>query len=176
MNTVLRPLLRICVLVFFDNILIYSKTLSEHLTHLRQVLELLSAGQWRLKLSKCQFAKQNISYLGHVIGAAGVSTDPSKIEAVRQWPTPTNVKELRSFLGLAGYYQKFVQNYALIAHPLTDLLKKGTLYVWSSVHASAFGALKEALISAPVLALPDFSKTFQVQTDASDTGIGAVLT
>lgn len=91
MNTVLRPLLRKCVLAFFDNILIYSKTLTEHLIHLKQVLELLSAGQWRLKLSKCQFAKQSISYLGHVIGAAGVSTDPFKIEAVRQWPTPTNV-------------------------------------------------------------------------------------
>lgn len=176
MNTVLRPLLRKCVIVFFDDILVYSKTLAEHIDHLKQVLELLSAGQWRLKLSKCQFAQQTISYLGHVIGTARVATDPSKIEDVRQWPVPTNVKELRSFLGLAGYYRKFVKNYALIARPLTDLLKKGTLFVWSPIHASAFVALKDALISAPVLALPDFAKTFQVQTDASDAGVGAVLT
>jgi hypothetical protein len=160
MNTVLRPLLRKCVLVFFDDILVYSKTLADHIVHLQHVLELLSAGQWKLKLSKCQFAQQSISYLGHVISTKGVSMDPSKVEAVRQWPPPTNAKELRSFLGLSGYYRKFVKNYALIARPLTDLLKKGTLFLWSSVHASAFDALKVALISAPVLALPHFSKNF----------------
>lgn len=176
MNMVLHPLLRKCVLVFFDDILIYSKTLSEHVVHLKQVLELLSTGQWRPKLSKCQFAQQSISYLGHVIGTAGVSTDPSKIEVVHQWPASANVKKLRSFLGLARYYQKFIKNYALIARPLTNLLNKDTLYVWSPVHASAFDALKDALVLAPVLALSDFSKTFQVQTDASDTGVGAVLT
>lgn len=115
MNTVVRPLLRKCILVFFDDILVYIKTLADHIVHLQQVLELLSAGQWWLKLSKCQFAQQSISYLGHVIGTAGVSTDPSKIDAVRQWPPPVNAKELRSFLGLAGYYGKFVKNYALIA-------------------------------------------------------------
>lgn len=94
MNTVLRTLLCKCVLVFFDDILVYNKTLVEHIVHLQQVLELLSASQWRLKLSKCQFAQQSISYLGHVIGTDSVSTDPSKIEDVRQWPSPTNAKEL----------------------------------------------------------------------------------
>lgn len=126
-------------------------------------------------MSKCRFAKQEISYLGHVISAAGVATDPSKIQSIQAWPRPQDVKQLRSFLGLAGYYRKFVQHYALLARPLTDLLKKGVCFVWTSAHDSAFEALKAALISAPVLALPNFNKTFQLQTDASDRGVGDVL-
>lgn len=110
-----------------------------------------------MKFSKCRFAQQSISYLGHIVSSHGVSTDPSKIDAVQQWPTPQNIKELRSFLGLAGYYRKFVRNYAILARPLTDLLKKGSLFVWTPVHRGAFEALKSALVSAPVLALPDFS-------------------
>ena len=175
MNSTLKPVLRRCALVFFDDILVYSPTLVAHIDHLRQVLQLLSNDQWRLKRSKCRFAQTSISYLGHVISSAGVATDPSKISDVQNWPVPQDIKQLRSFLGLAGYYRKFVQNFAVIARPLTDLLKKGTLFVWSSSHSSAFDALKAALVSAPVLALPDFSKPFQIQTDACDTGVGAVL-
>jgi hypothetical protein len=175
MNTTLHPLLRKCVLVFFDDILVYSATYADHVQHLAQVFELLSQDQWLVKLSKCSFAKQSINYLGHVVSAAGVSTDPTKIAAVQAWPTPTDVKQLRSFLGLTGYYRKFVQHYAVIARPLTDLLKKGTLFIWTLNHTTAFNTLKQALTEAPVLALPDFSKPFQLQTDASDTGVGAVL-
>lgn len=175
MNTTLHSLLRKCALVFFDDILIYSRTLEDHIQHLRQVFSLLSKDQWKVKFSKCRFAQRSISYLGHVVSKDGISPDPSKIEAVQQWPTPQNIKDLRSFLGLSGYYRKFVRNYALLARPLTDLLKKGTPFVWTTVDQGAFEALKSALVSAPVLALPDFNKPFQIQTDACDSGVGAVL-
>jgi hypothetical protein len=115
LNTTLAPLLRKCVLVFFDDILVYSATLTDHLEHLRQVLQLLANDQWQVKLSKCTFAQQQLAYLGHIISAAGVATDPSKVHAIQSWPQPTNVKELRSFLGLAGYYRKFVRHFAVIA-------------------------------------------------------------
>lgn len=137
MNTTLHPLLRKCVLAFFDDILVYSSSYEDHIHHLAQVFELLSKDQWLVKLSKCSFAKQSISYLGHIVSAQGVSTDPSKIEAVKAWPTPSDVKQLRSFLGLTGYYRKFVKHYAVITRPLTDLLKKGVLFAWTANHTVA---------------------------------------
>lgn len=175
MNDTLAPLLRRGVLVFFDDILIYSATFEDHLLHLRSVLELLARDQWQLKLSKCSFAQSQLSYLGHLISAQGVATDPSKIQAVAEWSTPGTVKELRSFLGLAGYYRRFVKHFGLIARPLQALLKKGALFVWTSEHEAAFQALKDALITAPVLALPNFSLPFCLETDASAVGVGAVL-
>jgi hypothetical protein len=156
MNSTLAPYLRIFVLVFFDDILIYSNTLEEHLVHIRLVFELLVKDEWKIKLSKCTFAQREIHYLGHVISEKGVATDPMKIEAIVQWPTPQNVKELQSFLGLAGYYRKFVRYFGVIAKPLTDLLKKGTVFVWTAVHDKSFAALQSALCNSPVLALPDF--------------------
>ena len=116
-----------------------------------------------------------MSYLGHVISQAGVSTDPSKVQVVLQWPIPSNVKELRGFLRLAGYYRKFVKNFGIIVKPLTELLRKGALFIWTKDHQVAFHTLQQALSSAPVLALPDFSLPFAIETDASGTGIGAVL-
>jgi len=175
MNSTLAPLLRKCVLVFFDDILVYSPSLEEHLCHLRLVLELLAKDKWQVKLSKCSFAQQQLAYLGHIISGIGVATDPAKISAIVQWPVPSFVKELRSFLGLAGYYRKFVKHFAVLAKPLTSLLKKQVLFVWTQDHDTAFQLLKQALVSAPVLAMPDFSKTFCVETDASNCGVGAVL-
>lgn len=139
------------------------------------VLELLRKDHWQIKLSKCKFAQQQLAYLGHVISAAGVSTDPEKIKAVAKWTSPTNVKELRSFLGLAGYYRRFVRNFGVIAKSTTSLLKKGVLFVWTPSHESSFTALKEALVSAPVLSLPNFNLPFILETDASNIGVGAVL-
>jgi hypothetical protein len=175
MNTTLAPLLRKCVLVFFDDILIYSRNYAEHLDHIRLVLQLLQKDQWQVKRTKCTFAQRQLRYLGHIISAAGVATDPDKIQAVLQWPSPSSVRELRSFLGLAGYYRRFVKHFGLISKPLTELLRKGAIFVWTDVQEHAFVALKEALTSAPVLALPDFTKPFVVEIDASGYGIGAVL-
>lgn len=175
MNCTLHPLLRKCALVFFDDILVYSPTMEAHVQDLHVVLDLLSIDQSKLKLSKCRFAKSSISYLGHVISAEGVATDPSRVADVQNWLVPQDLKQLHSFLGLVGYYRKFVQGFAIIACPLTDLLKKGSIFIWTATHSSAFEALKAALVSAPVLALPDFSKPFQIQTDACDTGVGTVL-
>jgi hypothetical protein len=175
MNDTLQDYLRKFVLVFFDDILIYSSSYEDHLRHIALVLKKLEEHSWQVKMSKCDFAKQNIAYLGHIISADGVSTDQAKIDTVRDWPSPCSVKELRSFLGLSGYYHKFVKNYGVIAKHLTNLLRKGVLYVWTTDTEYAFQTLKAALVSAPVLRLPDFAKQFTVETDASDCGVGAVL-
>jgi len=174
MNSTLQPLLRKCV-IFFDDILVYSRTYSQHIDHLRLVLSLLAKDKWFVKLSKCNFAQRQIAYLGHTISELGVSTDPAKVEAILKWPVPTNVKELRSFLGLAGYYRKFVRHFAVICEPLTDLLKKNSFFVWTQDHQTAFATLQQVLCSAPVLALPNFSKVFCIETDACLNGVGAVL-
>jgi hypothetical protein len=139
------------------------------------VLQLLADNKWKVKRSKCSFAQQSVDYLGHVISSTGVATDDAKIAAVRDWPVPTDVKQLRSFLGLAGYYRIFVRGYGSISKPLTELLKKHVPFIWTSETQLAFTVLKSALVSAPVLALPDFTCTFVVEIDASDQGIGAVL-
>nr|AAL68643.1 polyprotein [Oryza sativa Japonica Group] len=175
MNSILSPLLRRCVLVFVDDILIYSATLEDHVNHLRQLFQILVKHQLKVKQSKCSFAQQRLSYLGHIITPNGVSTDDDKIRVVQNWPVPGSVKELRSFLGLTGYYRKFVCHYGILSKPLTNLLRKGQLYIWTSETEAAFQALKQALITAPVLAMPNFSEPFIVETDASDKGIGAVL-
>lgn len=175
MNTVLEPLLRHGVLVFMDDILVHSSTLEKHVGLLRQVLQLLTDHGLKVKLSKCSFAQQQINYLGHQISSAGVATGDEKIQAVRDWPRPDSVRKLREFLGLAGYYRKFVQNFGIISRPLTDMLKKGTLFIWTPTADTTFQELKKALVQASVLALPDFRKKFVVETDASATGVGAVL-
>jgi hypothetical protein len=175
MNTTLAPGLRRYVIVFFDGILVYSCTFVDHLEHLALVFSWLAADQWKVKLSKCTFAQRTISYVGHVISEASVATDPSKVRAITEWPVPANVRALRGFLGLASYYQKFVWHFKIIARSLTDLLKKDSLFIWTSIHNSTFETLKAALSSALVLALPDFSLPFHVETDASGTGVGAAL-
>lgn len=175
MNTTLRPLLRKCVIVFFDDILVYSNSLADHMIHLKSVLQLLRQDSWQVKRSKCSFGQQRITYLGHVIDQHGVSSDPDKIAKVASWPTPQNSKDVRSFLGLAGYYRKFVQHFGIVARPLFNLLKKHTPFQWTAETETAFQVLKQKLIQAPVLQLPDFAKTFLIDTDACDTGVGAVL-
>jgi transposase InsO family protein len=174
MNDVLRPFLRRFVLVFFDDILIYSSTWADHRRHIRAVFTVLQQHQLVVKRSKCAFGVPLVAYLGHVISAEGVAMDPAKVEAVRDWPTPRSARAVRGFLGLAGYYRKFVHDYGVIAAPLTALLKKEG-FSWSKEATAAFVALKDAVTSAPVLALPDFTKPFIVECDASTYGFGAVL-
>jgi len=143
--------------------------------HLQQVFNILNDHQLLLKRSKCSFAQQTLEYLGHIISGQGVATDPKKIEAVANWPPPSDTRQLRGFLDLSGYYRKFIKNYGILSRPLTDLLKKDALFNWTQQLQTCFDNLKQALILAPVLSLPNFHKSFTVETDASSTGIGAVL-
>ncbi|XP_058788145.1 uncharacterized protein LOC131662390 [Vicia villosa] len=174
MNDLLRPYLRRFVLVFFDDILIYSSSLSDHVTHLQLILDLLSTNQFFAKLSKCVFAVPSVDYLGHIISSHGVTPDPSIIQAVLDWPKPRSLTTLRGFLGLTGFYRRFVRHYASHAAPLTDLLRF-TKFKWSPEADTAFTTLKKKMTETPVLALPDFSKLFVLETDASAVAIGAVL-
>ncbi|XP_066320154.1 uncharacterized protein [Miscanthus floridulus] len=174
MNDVLRPYLRRFVLVFFDDILIYSRTWADHLRHLRTVLALLRLHRLFVKRSKCAFGVMAVAYLGHIISEAGVAMDPAKVQAIHDWPIPRSARAVRGFLGLAGYYRKFVANYGAVAAPLTALLKKDG-FSWTDTAASAFADLKAAVTSAPVLVMPDFDKGFVVECDASTHGFAAVL-
>ncbi|CAJ2633456.1 unnamed protein product [Trifolium pratense] len=174
MNEVFKPLLRKTVLVFFDDILVYSESWQEHVMHLEQVLLILQKHGLVANKKKCQFGQQSIEYLGHLINGTGVAVDPNKVVSVTNWPIPKNVKGVRGFLGLTGYYRKFIRNYGKIAKPLTELTKKDA-FVWSDEAYKAFESLKKSLTTAPVLALPDFSKEFIIECDASGGGIGAIL-
>ncbi|MCH93889.1 enzymatic polyprotein, partial [Trifolium medium] len=174
MNQVFQAVLRKYVLVFFDDILVYSPTWLSHLDHLHTVLQLLSDHQLFVKLSKCSFGMLEVDYLGHTVSGSGVTMDKDKVQAVLDWPIPANIKQLRGFLGLTGYYRRFIKAYATIASPLTDLLKKDN-FQWSESAHQAFSTLKQAITSAPVLILPNFSQPFVLETDASSIGIGAVL-
>jgi len=174
MNEIFREHLRKFILVFFDDILVYSHTLTEHYEHLATVLNLLREHHLVAKASKCFFGRDQVEYLGHIISKQGVATDPYKIQAIREWPLPIGLKQLRGFLGLTGYYRRFVRGYGSICKPLTQLLKKEAKG-WNDTATTAFNQLKMIMTSAPVLALPDFNKIFIVETDASMMGVGAVL-
>jgi hypothetical protein len=174
MNDVFRPILRKFVLVFFDDILVYSREWKTHMHQLEEVLKILNAQGLVANKKKCHFAQNSVDYLGHVISGDGVAVDPSKVESVMKWSVPKNVKGVRGFLGLTGYYRKFIKDYGKIAQPLTELTKKDA-FLWNDQTHRAFDRLKVCLTTTPVLALPDFSKEFTIECDASGIGIGAIL-
>ncbi|KAL6209567.1 hypothetical protein ACLB2K_020507 [Fragaria x ananassa] len=167
MNMVFSPYLDRLVIVFIDIILVYSKSEKEHVKHLRLILRTLRNAQLFAKFSKCEFWLDKVGFLGHVVSAEGVSVDPQKVAAVSSWRRPTIVTEIRSFLGLAGYNRRFVQDFSKIAAPLTGLTKKGVKFEWSDQCEQSFQELKNRLTSAPVLALPDDSEEYVMFCDAS---------
>ncbi|KAJ9555712.1 hypothetical protein OSB04_010326 [Centaurea solstitialis] len=175
MNRVCRPMLDRSVIVFIDDILIYSKTKEEHVTHLREVLEVLRRERLYAKFSKCAFWLQEVQFLGHLVNREGIKVDPAKIEAVMSWEVPKTPSEIRSFLGLAGYYRRFIQDFSRIAVPLTRLTKKSEPYVWGPDQQAAFETLRQRLCEAPVLTLPEGVEDMTVYCDASHLGLGCVL-
>ncbi|GJX26336.1 putative nucleotidyltransferase, ribonuclease H, partial [Tanacetum coccineum] len=175
MNRVCKPYLDKFVIVFIDDILIYSRNEKEHEEHLKTILEMLKKEELYAKFSKCEFWINTVKFLGHVIDSSGIHVDPAKIEAVKNWASPTTPSEIRQFLGLAGYYRRFIEGFSKIAKPMTELTQKNQKFDWGEEQEEAFQLLKQKLCAAPILALPEGSDDFVVYCDASIKGLGAVL-
>ncbi|XP_073024371.1 uncharacterized protein [Primulina eburnea] len=175
MNRVFKPFLDQFIVVFIDDILVYSPDEASHEEHLHLALQILRENKLYAKFSKCEFWLRSVSFLGHVISRTGVSVDPRKVEAITEWPRPKNATDIRSFLGLAGYYRKFVEGLSSIAVPLTKLTQKNSKFTWSEDCEKSFQTLKEKLASTPVLILPAENKDFTIYSDASKDGLGCVL-
>ncbi|GJZ45382.1 putative reverse transcriptase domain-containing protein [Tanacetum coccineum] len=175
MNRVCKPYLDKFVIVFIDDILIYSKNKQEHEEHLKLILELLKKEELYAKFSKCEFWIPKVQFLGHVIDSQGIHVDPAKIESIKDWASPKSPTEIRQFLGLAGYYRRFIEGFSKIAKPMTKLTQKKVMFVWGDKQEAAFQLLKQKLCSAPILALPEGSEDFIAYCDASIKGLGVVL-
>ncbi|CAF4417489.1 unnamed protein product, partial [Didymodactylos carnosus] len=177
MDLVVRGLKWDCCLVYLDDVIIDSPTFEHHLEDLHSVLERIKINGLTLKPSKCFFARQKLKYLGHIVSAQGIRPDPEKLEAVRSFPTPGKAKDVRAFLGLTGYYRRFIKNYAEVAEPLFNSIreKHNPIFLFTPECQQAFELLKQRLISAPIVAYPNFDYPFLLQLDACDYGLGAVL-
>src|SRR5262249_4406862 len=175
MNRVFRRYLDQFVIVFIDDILVYSPSLSAHKKHLRIVLSILREHQLYAKFEKCQFWLESISFLGHVVSKEGITIDPAKIEVVISWPRPTTVSNVRSFLGLASYYRHFVEGFARISTPLMNLTRKNVKFRWTNRCEASFRELKGRLTTAPILVIPKEGVGFMIYYNASGTGLGCVL-
>ncbi|WVZ63902.1 hypothetical protein U9M48_013496 [Paspalum notatum var. saurae] len=175
MNEVLRFFIGKFVVVYFDDILIYSKSLEEHLDHLRAVFVALRDARLFADLEKCTFCTDRVGFLGYIVTPQGIEVDETKIDAIRSWPTPTTITQVGSFLGLAGFYRHFVKDFSTIAAPLNELTKKGMTFHWGPAQEQAFNTLKDKLTHTPLLELPDFGKTFELECDVSGIGIRGVL-
>ncbi|WVZ51949.1 hypothetical protein U9M48_003046 [Paspalum notatum var. saurae] len=175
MNKVFMEYLDKFVVVFIDDILIYSKTEEVHEDHLRLVLQKLREHKLYAKLGKCEFWLDQVPFLGHIVSKGGIMVDPSKISSVMDWKVPEVVKEVRGFLGLAGYYRRFIESFSWIAKPMTSLLEKGVPFIWTKERQAAFDELKKRLTTAPLLTLPNLTKSFTMYCDASKEGLGCVL-
>ena len=175
MNSVFMPELDKFVVVFIDDILVYSENEEDHVEHLRVVLTRLREHKLYAKFSKCEFWLHEVPFLGHVLSDGGIMVDPTKVQEVLDWKAPTSVHEIQSFLGLPGYYRRFISDFSKIAKPMTRLLQKDTRFVWTSECEAAFHTLRTLLTLALVLVQPDIEKPFDVFCDASGTGLGGVL-
>jgi len=175
MNDIFKDYIGKFIVIYLDDILIFSDSPEQHMQHLQMVLERLREHALYAQMPKCEFGLSELKFLGHIIGEFGVKPDPAKVEVVAQWPEPANSAELRSFLGLAQYFRKFMQGYAQTVCCLYDLLKKNAVYNFTDKHRKAFEQVKYSLAHAPILKAPDFSRRFEIWTDASTHGIGAVL-
>ena len=174
MNQVLKPFIGKFVVVYFDDILIYSKTEVAHYNHVREVLAVLQANELYINLKKCSFLTDKLLFLGYMVSVDGIHVDEDKVRAVREWPTLKTVSDVQSFHGLVTFYQRFVRDFNSIVAPITECLKKGR-FLWGKEVEQSFALIKEKLSTALVLALPNFEKVFKVECDASVVGIGAVL-
>jgi hypothetical protein len=175
MNKVFMEYLDKFVVVFIDDILIYSKNDSEHEEHLRMVLQKLRDNQLYAKFTKCDFWLDEVHFLGHIISKGGIVVDPAKVTEIMDWKTPSTVSEIRSFLGLAGYYRQFIEGFSKIAKPLTSLLDKSKEFKWTEECQESFDQLRSKLMDAPVLIMPHLQKNFDIYCDASRKGLGCVL-
>ena len=175
MNHILREFIGKFVVVYFDDILIYSTSLDLHIDHLKSVLTVLRKEQLYANLEKCIFCTNHVVFLGFVVSSKGVQVDEEKVRAIQEWPTPKSVTEVRSFHGLASFYRRFVKDFSTLAAPLNEVLKKNVGFKWGEKQEEAFNVLKQKLTNAPILALPNFQKSFEIECDASNVGIGAVL-
>ena len=162
-------------LVYLDDVIVLGKTFTEHLENLRTVFARLREAGLKLKPTKCAFLQPRVQYLGHIVSRDGVTPDPAKVEKVAKWPTPTTTKEIQRFLGFASYYRRFIPKFADVAKPLHRLTERGTPFCWTKEGKWAFEELRRRLTTSPMLAYPDFERPFILDTDASDVGIGAVL-
>ncbi|WKA05219.1 hypothetical protein VitviT2T_023197 [Vitis vinifera] len=174
MTQVLKPFIRQFVVVYFDDILIYSRSCEDHEEHLKQVMRTLRAEKFYINLKKCTFMSPSVVFLGFVVSSKGVETDPEKIKAIVDWPVPTNIHEVRSFHGMATFYRQFIRNFSSIMTPIIEGMKPG-LFIWTKAANKAFEEIKSKMVNPPILRLPDFEKVFEVAYDASHVGIGAVL-
>jgi hypothetical protein len=175
MNRVFQPYLDQFVVVFIDDILIYSKSLEKHEQHLRVVLQTLRDHKLYVKLKKCEFWLESDAFLGHVISKDGILVDPKKVEAIVNWERPKDVREIRSFLGLTGYYRRFIEGFSKLSLPMTRLTRKGATFEWTTECEDSFQELKRRLTTAPVLTLPSSAEEFVIYSDASRNGLGCVL-
>ncbi|XP_074271317.1 putative mitochondrial protein AtMg00860 [Silene latifolia] len=175
MNRVFKSYLDKFVIIFIDDILVYSKNEEDHAQHLRTVLETLRENQLFATFKKCAFWLKEINFLGHVVSSKGIQVDPEKIETIMSWPVLKNVAEVRSFLGVAGYYRRFVKDFSKLVQPLTNLVRKGTKFEWSEKCDRAFSELKGKLTSAPVLTIPNGTDDLEVYSDASKQRLECVL-
>ena len=175
-NDTLKAFLDEFCIAYLNDILIFSKTYKEHVQHVKTVLQRLREKDLPVKLSKCEFHKERVAFLGYIVSRNGLEPDPSKIESIKDWPTLQTVKDVQSFLGLANYYRKFIKGFSQLAAPLTELMKKDKSFDWDHGYKDGFKTIKERLTNAPILAIFDPEKEALLEIDASDFAIGACLT